>query len=283
MRLLLLFSLALLLVPQDNAPNQQKAQKQVSTKKVQPPETAQQSSDPGVSPVVKFYTYNAQQENNTEGAKIIFDGLLVILTGALVWVGWRQAKILDRQADILHKHEEWMQKHDANLVKLSDAAKDSANAALLGGRAWVTFMVPDKPINQRLKNGQPDGAQVLGFIKNVGATPAMIIKKFHFLNIVKRGESLDSAPPYLQVNESQTKYQMIPQAAEPAIVGLSKSDLADVEAGNSQLRVLGQIVYEDVFGRFHETRYCFRYYPEDTVDRLRGLYPEGPDAYLKVS
>ena len=76
---------------------------------------------------------------------------------------------------------------------------------------------------------------------------------------------------------------MIPQAAEPAIVGISKSDLADVEAGNSQLRVLGQIVYEDVFGRLHETRYCFRYYPEDTRDRLKGFYPEGPDAYLKVT
>ena len=148
-------------------------------------------------------------------------------------------------------------------------------------RAWVTFLIPEKPIVQKKRNGQPDGYSVIGFVKNVGNTPAIVTRKFHFTSVIDKGKSLDLIPPYLQIEESQTEYQMIPEAVEPAIGSLNEFEMLNIR--KLEIYVLGQIVYKDVFGEPHETRYCFRYYPEPTVGRQPGFYPEGPSPYLKVT
>jgi len=150
-------------------------------------------------------------------------------------------------------------------------------------RAWVAFLLPEKPLVQELLNGQPHGFRVVGLIKNVGSTPAAVIKKFHFKSVVKREENLDLKPPYLEIDESQTEYQMIPESVEPAVVRIDEGEMANISAGNLKLHILGQVIYKDAFGKIHETRYCFRYYPEETADRQTGFYPDGPVIYLKVT
>ena len=145
-------------------------------------------------------------------------------------------------------------------------------------RSWVTFMDPQ--MRQRLKGGQPNGYEIVGVVKNVGNTPATIIKKFHFASIEGR-KSLDSTPPYLAIEETQTEYLMVPGDTEPAIAEVSESEMLNIH--QLTIHVLGQIVYKDVFGKIHETRYCLRYYHFPVGDHLRGFYPEGPSVYLKVT
>jgi hypothetical protein len=150
-------------------------------------------------------------------------------------------------------------------------------------RAWVTFLVPEKPIVQEMKGGQPAGFLVIGFIENVGSTPATVSKKFHFGSIEPKGKDLQSIPPYLQIKEEQGEYQMIPKATEPAIAKVSDAEMQGIRQGSLTLYILGQVVYTDAFRRPHETRYCLRYYPQPTTGRQSGFYPEGPSAYLKAT
>jgi hypothetical protein len=174
-----------------------------------------------------------------------------------------------------------IQKQTKNTGTIAGAAKENADAIMISERAWITFLLPEQPIVQKTKGGQPDGYSVVGFIKNVGHTPAIVSRKFHFKNIVELNENLELIPPYLQIEEPQTAYQMIPDAVEPATVEISEFEMRNIE--KFKIHVLGQIVYKDVFGVSHETRYCFRFYPKPTADRQRGFYPEGPAAYLKVT
>ncbi|MGA8215600.1 MAG: hypothetical protein WB799_18525 [Candidatus Sulfotelmatobacter sp.] len=148
-------------------------------------------------------------------------------------------------------------------------------------RAWVTFLLPEKAVVQKTKGGQPDGYRIVGCIKNIGNTPATIVRKFHFKSVLEPGEDFQATPPYLDTKESQTEYLMIPGAIEPAIVEIEEHEVLNLH--QLRIHVLGQVVYRDVFGKPHETRYCLRYYPQPTADRQPGFYPEGPSAYLKVT
>lgn|SRR5579862_750921 len=150
-------------------------------------------------------------------------------------------------------------------------------------RAWIAFLLPEHPIVQIHKSGQPNGFQIVGFIKNVGNTPAIIVRKFHYVSLTSKDEALEAVPPYLKVEERQTEYQMIPEASEPALGTISDTDWGHIQQGYKTLHVLGQLIYKDVFGRTHETRYCQRYYSKPTRDRVVGFYPEGPSPYLKVT
>jgi len=133
----------------------------------------------------------------------------------------------------------------------------------------------------RDKDGRLNGYRVFGFIKNFGSTPATISRKFHFKSSEAKGKGLSSIPPYLEINESQTEYLLVPGAIEPAIVDIHLFEVLNIE--KLDIHVLGQIVYKDVFGRSHETRYCLRFTTHATVDKLPGFYPDGPPEYLKVT
>lgn len=141
-------------------------------------------------------------------------------------------------------------------------------------RAWAAFFLPEVPVVVREgTGGKPSDCLIVGFIKNVGDTPATITRKFHFLNVIEIGETLPPSPEYLKEQESQTEYLMVPEASEAATVGISGYHI--LNAAKFQIRILGQIVYRDAFGRPHETRYCLRYYHESTPGKLRGSIPTG--------
>ena len=149
-------------------------------------------------------------------------------------------------------------------------------------RAWVIFAFADEPIVRDIDvRGRAKDFRVIGFLKNVGNTPATVTRKFHFTSAVEKGKSLDLIPPYVQIEEGQTEYQMVPEAVEPALGNITDFEMLNID--KYEIYILGQILYSDAFGRPHETRYCFRYYHEPTTGRQRGFYPEGPPAYLKVT
>ena len=146
-------------------------------------------------------------------------------------------------------------------------------------RAWVTFVNPK--LLEKTDRGRPDGYRVVGLIQNFGSTPATINRKFHFKSSEDKGKGLPAVPPYLKIDEPQTEYLMVPGAAEPAIVDIEQYEVLNFE--RLDIHLLGQIVYKDVFGRSHETRYCLRLSPGATAGKRPGFYPEGPPAYLKVT
>jgi hypothetical protein len=61
--------------------------------------------------------------------------------------------------------------------------------------------------------------------------------------------------------------------------------MAPVELGEYVLDVFGIVEYRDVFGRSHETRYCYGYKPGPTnADPApRDFYVDGPPTYIKAT
>jgi hypothetical protein len=294
MRLLLLFSIALLLAPQDNAPSQQKTQKQVSTKQVKPPEIAQQPPDSGVSSIVKLYTNNAQQENNTETAKIVFDGLLVLLTGGLVWVGIRQANILNRQADILVQHEEWMQKHDEKLGQLAShtlanakATADNAVAALKNAdaiRNIIDAYVSKERARLRVSLQQFElpldrAMHAVGYrVHYYGLTEAIVIDS-GIAAVVSESNEPPKEPLLIQMHNlpqvitssTNLSAQSTPLFLNPALIlpKLTPQQIDEVEKKRLFVHCVGFIFYKDAFDRERRTNFCYLWVPCDPVGGIR--------------
>jgi hypothetical protein len=260
MRPLLLLFFLLVLAPQKQVTNKQKTQEHIPAKQIQPPEVAQQSPNSASTPVVKFYTNNAQQENNTEPAKIIFDGLLVLLTGGLVWVGVRQANILNRQADILGKHEEWMQKHDANLTNLAKSAKDGAEVS----QKNLTATFPPEVIVRSITL-KPD--KITYIVTNRGGTKAQIM----FSNITVTdidcvGGWLPATPPYSEADNVLGKITLEPGdfkngeiALEAGILERIRVEIARARGGfpnPGSVYCLGYIQYLDGNMVVRYTAFC---------------------------
>lgn len=264
-------------------PNQQAAQKQVAKQQIHPPEATEKSSD---SRVTEFYTYNSQQKDNTEAAKIIFDGLLVLANIGLIWVGIRQA-------NILHKHEDWMRKHDANLEKLAKSAQDNAEAATTASstakdsfqsvvdseRAWVVADVP------KVFLGSPIGTMdIFCTVRNRGKTMAHVFEKGENLAIEFAAEKLPTSPDYGKTAKWPTGVVLSP-ASESVLtrtLHISDSDMwQKVMNGAMVLFVFGFVKYLDVFGRAHETRYIFRF--ETTWNKNGDFYIEYKDEYSSAT
>ncbi|HEV2468608.1 MAG TPA: hypothetical protein VGS78_05405 [Candidatus Sulfotelmatobacter sp.] len=148
-------------------------------------------------------------------------------------------------------------------------------------RAWMVFSI-EQPPTQVSQGGQPTGFSIVGFLRNVGSTPATIVKQSHFGNIGNRGD-FTAVPPYMSDKPLDSAYSFVPNDVRPALFHVDDSQMRAAFAGRVHIYVFGQIVYRDVFGKGHETRYCFRYYPTATADHQTGFYPEGPAEYLKVT
>jgi hypothetical protein len=247
MRPLLLFSLVLLLAPQKQATNEHKAQQQPFTKQ-QPPEAPKESSETSRTPITNFYTYSTEQENRSEAAKVIFDGLLVLANVGLIWVGLRQARIL-------HKHEEWMQKHDANLVKLADAAKKSADVAdsslKLAERADV--LLDACSVVGELLDGK-DFRVVLQF-KNFGRTRAQEVKLTLHLPIEGVPLTSHEFVPAVTMGPGETKNI----SSQPFIDFLNEETARAILSQRIPLKFEGGATYKDVFDRPHKSRYTGTY------------------------
>jgi hypothetical protein len=258
MRLLLLLSLALLLAPQKQATNEHKTQQQVSTGQVQPPELAQESSKSPRTPITEFYTYNTQQKNEPEAAKIVFDGLLVLANIGLIWVGLRQA-------NILHKHEEWMQKHDENLRNLAESAKDNAIAVRDGVRLQLESLRPRLAIGARTS---PFGEMIQGkkliidveFV-NTGGMPAYAVQPetwIEFLDIPFTGFTSNS------VHQTGSSVTVHPHQPSPFRIpfgrALTSEEIGRLKSVKATLHLRVRLNYE-VFGQQKHTDYTFQITP----------------------
>jgi hypothetical protein len=270
------------LAPQNQSPNQHVSQKQIAKQQVQPSKTAQEPPDlrPESAPIIKSYTYNARNENDTEAAKIIFDGLLVLATIGLVWVGIRQA-------NILKKHEEWMEKHDEKLGKLAKSASDNASAANATAttadhsavaiknihRAWVLF------VWQQIPHGTAE--EFTFSIRNWGQTPARIdcvmfderVWVRSDLGNIPAASTFFTFPHILAPSEHWTIRRVNAK-------GVAGGEWSAVYNGTKVCVWHGMISYRDVLDEatIHETWFCYWYSPKEV-----GLHVGGPPEYNKAT
>jgi len=282
----LLLLVGLLSLPKQ-APNQHAPHQQVSKEQTNQPKDAKKTSDTSSesAPIINFYTNNAEQEHNSETAKIIFDGLLVVATFGLIWVGLRQAKIL-------HKHEEWMEKHDTKLEKLAQAAdanaiaaqtssataKESFQSVIDSERAWV---VADSP---RIESGKQQATSVFCAVRNRGKTMARVIEKGENYSIRAAPDGLPAIPDY-GITAKWPDGLTLPPASE-SVLTRRINILSDAHAwnqvmnGSLVLLLFGFVKYRDVFDREHETRYIFRF---DNAWGRNEFYVEYKDEYSRAT
>jgi hypothetical protein len=251
---LLLLALLLPLLQKQNI-DKPAAQKQVTQKQVQPSEDAQKVSNPSRSDSapVNLYTYISPRENNPETAKIIFDGLLVLFTLGLVWVGLKQAKILS-------EHEGWMEKHDAKLEKLAQAANENAKALINSERAWVTVYAKWNDGHHLYDVSGRTAADVKVIYVNRGKSPAWIVEQCIKIEV----SNGFYGPDYSDVDDSEIDRRFIPLSprGEPISSGTDNPiRLTTKEAvGNRYILIYGYVKYRDIFtenGQPRETGFGF--------------------------
>ncbi|MGC2513687.1 MAG: hypothetical protein WA383_04140, partial [Terriglobales bacterium] len=262
--------LLLLSAPQNHTASNQTSSTRNTQGPVRPPERAQESPDSGYSDNASGtqFTYNSQQESGNETAKVIFDGLLVLLTGGLVVVGIRQAQILKKQADILEKHEGWMQKHDAHLAKLAQAAMDNAKALVNSNCSLVEVFVEWVPGSSHLKIVGDKTEIFVNFIcSNRGHSPASIVER------IVKAEISDGfrGPDISAVNDSEIDRELIPLAKTD--VNGSRKDrnyrlYASGRPGNKFILIYGVVRYRDIFtpkDKLRETWFGFYTTDQDSA------------------
>ena len=142
------------------------------------------------------------------------------------------------------------------------------------------FLIPEDPIVREMNDKQPGDFLVVGFIQNIGSTPATVSKKFHFGSTTAKGEDLQLIPPYLQIQEVQSEYQMIPKATEPAIAKVTESEMHKIRQGSRTLHLLGKSSTKTLSASSTRPVIACATIPEPPRGSNQ-IYPEGPPAYLK--
>jgi TRAP-type C4-dicarboxylate transport system permease small subunit len=273
MRLALLLPFILLTAPQNQHTN--KPTQQHNTKEqVQPPAVAQEVADPSrsdASPITDFHTYYSNEENGNETVKIIFDALLVIFTGGLVYVGWKQARIL-------HKHEEWMQKHDAKLGQLAEAANKNAQAVINAERPIVAI------------TGELEEKRLWAvYAVNFGRTPAEIVSVSVGQRAVRNIQELPPDPEF-DSEDFPVINLLIPttrEAKDPPHIGLMPREDFDDFIVKERPKVCAfyfRVIYRNILNKTdpiteYVSKKCFLYF-----EHLGGsMVVGGPPKYNEYS
>jgi hypothetical protein len=182
---------------------------------------------------------------------------------------------------------------DAALVS-ARAARDSADALPNLDRAYIFIEIDphfSRDIQSVLSRVDRDARIAFQFI-NHGKTPAIIKaisasfriwdafpRKVSYINeplaaeIVVRAGEIHPPPEPRGPTDLDTRITRVAGYVPPTHIGYKKHSLlsdpltADVvqniQEGQSSLWFYGHVIYEDVFGRFHKTRFCWRYNGKD--------------------
>lgn len=255
---------------------------------------------------------------------------LVILTGALVFVGvlqagsmiWQgilmrktrvdvhaqsawmetQANHMNRQADIMQKQANEMQRQGELLKASIDIGRDNAEAARQGASAAVSQlqMIKDKE-RARLVVRPPaqfprptpfpvqdddNGIELFPLelsveIENEGGTKAFNVNMSGYITTTPM--EAGSEPTFLGNDLRVQKVVAAFDAAHAVSVSIAPKELENfswissaewqaVETGQNELRILGMLLYEDVFGIGHRTPFHFAWVQirdEDGVTEAR--------------
>ena len=189
-----------------------------------------------------------KEQDRAQTVKEINSTLLVIFTGVLAIFAWLQWRVLC-------EHEEWMRKHDANLEKLADSSKKSADVAdfslKLAERADV--LLDACSAGGELMDGK-DFRVVLQF-KNFGRTRAKDVKLTLHLPIEGVPETSQESIPLIVMGAGETK----DVSSQPFVDFLTSETAGDIFSQKIPLKFEGAANYNDVFDCPHKSRYTGTY------------------------
>ncbi|HEY5239250.1 MAG TPA: hypothetical protein VIJ62_12775 [Rhizomicrobium sp.] len=180
---------------------------------------------------------------------------------------------------------------------------NSANAAKLAAEAAVAVALPVVVLHEILlyEKGEPSRGQPprrimeaaparITFVdltfKNYGKSPA------HLIQIFAQHRAADILPPdprYTIGADLRTGSVIEADGGEftlrsPANFGLSEGQQDAIADGTAIFWVYGFLSFRDVFGKAHETRFCFRWWgidPGVSSDTPPGFIEDGPEAYRR--
>lgn len=123
-------------------------------------------------------------------------------------------------------------------------------------------------------------------IKNTGNTPAQLLKLAMSFRSVNSVSDIPATPKYgekndvnglLLVKEDSVGFETV---LEPNPI-LTKTEWDAVHAQRMALYVFGVVIYKDVYGKSHETRFGYLYFVPQGGDRTRGgfIREKMPSAY----
>lgn len=217
------------------------------------------------------YDYEAQnlkiQRQLSESTKTI-----AYFTIFLVLVGISQAVIFWKQAHLLGETLNETKSAAEATNKSANAARDSADALPTLERAYIfvknVSFIPPTTVTALLLESYNGGIVVdknsfKVIVENYGKTPA-IIKRVEGI-----GKVFTGAIPYLQgIQHPNTPEQIrivAIQKDESFIFDFDIEDNETIDKVNSlqhKLVAIGCIQYEDIFGKLHETGFCWWYEPD---------------------
>jgi hypothetical protein len=148
-------------------------------------------------------------------------------------------------------------------------------------RAWMVAEMeplPDDPPERTWR--------MVCHIRTLGKTPARMRAKGQRKVIEDKSHILPEVPPpYDKIERWDDGAILAPDGGILTFFYLFADETTSVYVGDRVLWIHGFVEYEDTFGRPHETRYCFRYYPRLGGKDLAtvGFYPDGPRSYNKAT
>jgi type IV secretory pathway VirB10-like protein len=190
------------------------------------------------------------------GLTAAFTGLLVLVGAGQLWMFWRQLNLMRRNLEDGTKA--------ANAAALSaEVAKESAETAQRTERAFLTVEIypPGTPLDAQSREWLPDGrtsVSVNVHFFNHGKTPA-IIRAFR-----PRLAAMATAPTNVE-SEQMAQFKIPPSLTIRAgadyklnvEVKLNRRKYEGAVSGSLRLFCFGTIRYDDVFGKDHETGFCW--------------------------
>lgn len=240
------------------------------------PEIRQNPDGGGVPAQTQPKNSNSSAHDANEDRLVTFTKWLVIVGGLQFLALIGQAIVFFRQASIMEQHKVSLEQLARAASDNAKAAKQSADALILGDRAWVLI---EREANQhRIQEPYfPSPDQLMGdqkpycifSFKNFGKTPAKIIEWRYELQI----RESPNVPPDISAYDTPgpfNPYVLTPgdSVEEKAhlITWKAAKDRDNVSEGRTFLWFCGVIKYVDIFEQSsesgHETRFCYVWEPK---------------------
>jgi hypothetical protein len=116
-------------------------------------------------------------------------------------------------------------------------------------------------------------------IRNCGKTPAWITAWINVTKVIEIGEELPPEPDYGEEIERLDEYPLPPEGTIGSMLNWHPDQVRDAHRDKLALYAFGFVSYRDGFGRSHETRFCYRYYPPFRNNKMQGFHLGGPPEY----
>jgi hypothetical protein len=203
-------------------------------------------------------------------AMVIVTSVYVVLTGVYVGISVAAFRTLRQQGKTGER--------------AAAAAKESADATTKNvemianiERPWVLASMEQEMRGEVIASRTIYLARCI--IKNFGKTPAWITRWGVITKDIKIEEPLPLEPNYSAAPNDSIPEVLPPGESRSSLCAWLPERLSQAHEDKILLFVFGFVLYKDGFGRDHETRFCFRYYPPFRDNKAQGFHVGGPPAY----